>query len=168
MIFSGLEKIPNDRICCALAGLPKGKFSQLHQAFAEALVELQREAYERGDRQRQPGGGQVGNLATTEHKLFFLLFYLKNYPTLDVLGYQFGFNASHACRHLQALYPVLERALARLDVLPKRAFPSLEEFRQPLEKHQNLLIDATERPRQRPSCDETQRAHYSGKKNAIP
>lgn len=168
MIFTGLDNIPNDRVCCALTGLSKGKFSQLHQAFAKALVERQQEAYEKGDRQRRPGGGQVGNLATTEHKLFFLLFYLKTYPTLDVLGYQFGFNASHACRHLQALYPILECALSRLNTLPKRAFPSPEEFRQHLENHQNLLIDATERPRQRPSRDEAQQAHYSGKKNAIP
>lgn len=118
MIFTGLDSIPNDRVCSALMGLSKAKFIQLHQAFAAALGELQQEAYAQGYRQRHAGGGQVGNLATTEHKLFFLLFYLKTYPTLDVLGYQFGFNASHACRHLQALYPVLERALSRLDVLP--------------------------------------------------
>ena len=34
-------------------------------------------------------------LRTAENKLFFILFYLKNYPTFDVLGFIFDLNPSN-------------------------------------------------------------------------
>ena len=41
--------------------------------------------------------GKKGKLPTAHEKLTFLLYYLKVYPTFDVLGTQFGLNRSKAC-----------------------------------------------------------------------
>jgi len=46
--------------------------------------------------------------------LFFVLFYLKTYPTFDVLGFHFGLSARHAHDHVEFLMRILERALANL------------------------------------------------------
>ena len=106
-------------------------------------------------------------LKTMELKLFFILYYLKVYPTYDVLGFQFGLDRSKACTNMHALWPVLERTLETLKVLPARAFSSVDELRAAFGEVQDLLIDATEREHRRPQDDNDQREKYSGKKNAI-
>ena len=40
----------------------------------------------RSDRQRNPGGGGKYRLDRVETKLFFILLYVKCYPTFDVAG----------------------------------------------------------------------------------
>lgn len=39
--------------------------------------------------ENQPGGGRKGKLPSMRDKLLFLLYYLKVYPTFDVMGVQF-------------------------------------------------------------------------------
>jgi hypothetical protein len=41
-------------------------------------------------RQRQPGGGRKGCLASGQPKLFFILLYYEAYSTQDVMGLLFG------------------------------------------------------------------------------
>ncbi len=125
-----------------------------------------RKGFEAGKRQRKPGGGQKGKLPTAHEKLVFLLYYLKVYPTFDVLGAQFGMNRSKACENLHRLLPVLYEALENLGVMPKREFKTVEEFRAACEWIDDLLIDATERPHCRPSDADEQKELYSGKKTA--
>jgi len=79
-------------------------------------------------------------------KLLFLLYYLKVYPTFDVLGTQFGMNRSKACENIHSLFPVLCNALSNLGVLPYREFKTVEEFRTACQGIKKILIDATERP----------------------
>ncbi len=59
---------------------------------------------------------------------------------------------------------ILRMTLAQTGDLPKRVYESVEQFKQDMEKHESLLLDATEQVRQRPSNEEDQRADYSGKK----
>lgn len=90
MIFKSIEEIGNDRICKALTGLTKDEFKELLNAFELSYQAVQKEQYEerlksRPQRSsRMPTGGPQGYLSTLEHKLFFVLYYLKNYPTYDV------------------------------------------------------------------------------------
>jgi hypothetical protein len=76
-----------------LTGLPEEKFSILEAAFALALADEKERKYQEGltvgKRKRKPGGGQKGKLPTAYEKLVFLLYYLKAYPTFNVLGTQF-------------------------------------------------------------------------------
>lgn len=165
-----LEKIRDERQLKALTGLSSEKFSVLAEAFANVYQAEQQQAYERGLKQRRPGGGQKGKLPSAEAKLVFVLYYFKNYPTFDVLGTHFDMARSKACENVHRLTPLLHKTLASLNVLPERTFASAEAFRASLAKVEleQLLVNVTERFCQRPGDNEKQREHYSGKKSVTP
>lgn len=161
-------EIKNDRQLRALTGIPTEKWEALENAFGIALQEEKEHVYNeqlaQGKRKRKPGAGQKGKLPTIYDKLIFLLYYLKVYPTFDVLGSQFGMNRSKACKNVHILFPVLCKALSILGVLPYREFKTVEEFRSACQGIETILIDVTERPHCRPSNNEEQKELYSGKK----
>jgi len=165
-----VEDIHDERQFKALTGVSPKEFQQLLPVFTTSYQEMHQERYVsiQASRQRQPGAGQKGKLPTMSLKLLFILYYWKVYPTYDVLGCQFGLDRSKACTNVQALWPVLERTLKTLGVLPARSFSSVEELHAACGEIRELLIDATEREQNRPQDDEKQRDTYSGKKNAIP
>ncbi len=162
--------LDNDRQIRALLGLDKDKFLELLEAFRKIFEQQQQEEYEKGkeegSRQRKPGGGRKGKLPTYTDKLFFVLFYLKNYPTFDVLGATFNMDRSKACENLHKLLPILQKTLKHLGVLPDREYGSAEELRKAMEEVGQILIDATERAHNRPTDNEKQKEFYSGKKKA--
>lgn len=166
-----IPEIRDDRQMRALTGTPTEKISTLEAAFALELEAEKERAYQagfaQGKRQRKPGAGQKGKLRTVYDKLIFLLYYLKVYPTFDVLGTHFGLSRSKACENIHALLPILWQALNNLGVAPHREFNTVEEFRAACAWVDELLIDATERPHSRPADDEKQKELYSGKKNVI-
>lgn len=163
-----MPEVRDDRQLRALTGVSTEKLAILEDAFALALDDEKerkyREGLANGTRQRKPGGGRKGNLPTTYEKLVFLLYYLKVYPTFDVLAAQFGTSRSKACENVHAMLPILYIALQNLGVMPHRAFKSVEEFRAACDWIDDLLIDVTERPHSRPTDDAKQRELYSGKK----
>jgi hypothetical protein len=163
---ASIEAIRNDRQFKALTGMARTEFERFLPTFAEAYEDLRQEAYEaqRDTRQRKPGGGPKGKLPDMSQKLFFILYYWKVYPCYDVLGFQFDMDGSKACTNVHALWPVLKRALAKSEVLPKREFASVEELRAAFADIADLFIDATERPHVRPQDEEEQRKKFSGKK----
>ena len=162
--------LDNDRQLRALLGLNKEKFLELLEAFKEIFEQGQQEEYERGkkegSRRRKPGGGRKGKLPTYVDKLFFILFYLKSYPTFDVLAATFGMSRSKACEHVHRLLPILKATLKHLGMLPDREFASPEELQKAMEEVGQVLIDATERLHNRPKDNEEQKEYYSGKKKA--
>ena len=102
---------------------------QAHKRSQENLEEEKDQAH----RQRRPGGGRKGALSTPELKLFFLLFYLKTYPTFDVLGSLFDLSPPKANEQVKKLLPVLKEAEKRLQVLPHRHFkPTPSKTVQPI------------------------------------
>ena len=164
-MLKDLDKI-DERQFKALTGLTREAFYGLLTFFTESYHEIKLEQYEQNkdQRQRQPGGGQKGRLNTMEKKLFFILYYLKVYPTFDVSGDRFNLDRSKACTNVHNLLPVLLRALDKAEALPARQFETFEEMQAAFADIAALLIDATERPRQRPQDAQAQRQHYSGKK----
>lgn len=160
MIFSRLDDIVNDRVCKALTGLTKDQFKHLLQAFESTY----RDHYG-GPPADAPSPTFPGYLPSFEHRLFFVLYYLKNYPTYDVLGYLFGFSGGHAFDHLEALLPILQASLAQLKALPERAVKTIEALDKLLEKQPTIAIDGTERATLRPQDKVQQEQRYSGKKN---
>ena len=117
-------------------------------------------------RKRLVQAGRPGSLAASEDKLLFVLVYLKTYPLQVVLGELFGMGASQANYWLQRLLPVLQAALDDLGVLPEREGHRLATLRCPFAELRTLIIDGTERRRQRPRNPEKQALFYSGKKKA--
>jgi len=144
----------------ALTGVSRAEFEQLEQRFTTVVGE------HRGKRhyKRRPGAGRKHTLRTLPAKLFFLLFYLKCYPTFDVAGILFEVDRSRACRWVGDWLPLLEAVLGRAAVLPARQIRSVEEFLQRFPEVHALFLDGTERPTQRPQKARRQRARYSGKK----
>jgi len=96
--------------------------------------------------------------------MLFVLVYLKTYPLQVVLGQLFGISTSQANYWLHHLLPVLRSALDDLGVLPERDGGRLGS--RPIEPKGpgTVIIDGTERRRQRPKKAEKQALHYSGKK----
>ncbi len=149
----------------ALTGLTRKEFVALHQAFrtAYATVCPGDKTADGSVRKRQAGGGRKGQLNTTEQKLLFSLVYQKTYPLQALLGEVFGLSQSRANRWIHRLLPILQQALDALGVLPTRE-PG--HFARQERRHQEageLIIDGTDRRRQRPKNQAKQALHYSGK-----
>lgn len=164
MIYEKFNQTTDDRIVASLIGMPKAKFTSLVKAFESAALEIDRERVQQGEIKQVKQGGPKGYIDSYEKKLFFLLYYLKTYPTFDVLGFHFGFSGGHAHAHVDRLLPVLGRALTHLQHLPERQPTSASEFCKLLEKYKNIAIDGVECPCVRPQDDTAQEEHYSGKK----
>jgi Helix-turn-helix of DDE superfamily endonuclease/DDE superfamily endonuclease len=152
----------------ALTGFTLTEFQRLLPAFEAAYARAhpvgRTAAGQR--RRRWPGGGRRSALPRSADKLLFLLLYLKTYPLLVVLGQLFGLSTSQAHYWVHHLLPLLRAALDDLGVLPERDGRQLG--RRPLApgESRRLIIDGTERRRQRPKQAEKQARHYSGKKKA--
>lgn len=117
-------------------------------------------------RQRQSGAGAKGTLRNVEDKLLFILVYEKTYPLQTMLGLQFGMSQAQANYWIHQLLPILKQSLAELGLVPERDPKKVSKAAISGETSSNLLLDGTERRRQRPKDAEKQTVHYSGKKKA--
>ena len=152
----------NKRLTQALIGVSREEFNSLLPVFEQCAIEdkrLRSKAEERGF-----GGGSKGKLQTIEHKLFFILMYMKTYPTFDFLGFVFSMHRSKAHQNTTKLLGSLEKALGRKIVLPKKKITSMEEFLEKFPEAKDLFVDGVERPIQRPKNKKKQNKLYSGKK----
>lgn len=145
----------------ALTGLSYDEFTSLVPSFGQTIIGLK---MEEPNRQRKVGGGQKGKLKTTEQKLFFILFYLKTYPTFDVLACFFDRGRGRSCESVHFFTRALEKALGRKLVLPKRKISSMEEFMEAFPEVKDVFIDGTERRVEKPKKKKRQNKLYSGKK----
>lgn len=164
--FMTLDDKKHDRMIKSVVGMDRAKFNKLAEAFTAACQAIQQERLLNGEIKQVPSGGPKGCLDTPEKQLFFVLYYLKTYPTFDVLGFHFGFSSGHAHDHVERLLPVLARSLSDLGVLPARMPGTPEEFAQLIEKYDDIAIDGLECPCARPQDKALRDARYSGKKNA--
>lgn len=166
MTFTELQ---NDRRkFLALTGLTLREFQQLLPAFEQAYERLYREDQTLAGRPRQrfPGGGRKGALYAPEQKLLFLLVYLKTYPLQALLGELFELSQPRVNYWLHRLLPLLHEALGAVGVLPERDGRRFARSEAACGEGPRLIIDGTERRRQRPKNPEKQAAHYTGKKKA--
>ena len=150
----------NNRMMKSLTGLSVKEFMILSDDFERMLYEQRATKA----RKRKVGAGRKGTLKDAQSKLFYILFYLKTYPTYDLAGFIFGVDRSQCFHWTANLMPLLKKALGHHVVLPKRQIRSLEEFIFLFPEVKDLFIDATERRTQRPQKAKIQRKRYSGKK----
>lgn len=159
-----IQKLSRDpRAMKALTGSSYQEFTDLLPTFEKAYIDNQRQ---KPNRQRKVGGGKKGKLPTMESKLFFILFYLKAYPTFDVLGFMTDRDRGKCCRSVHILLTVLKKALGREIVLPERKIRTVEEFLEKFPEAKDIFFDGTERRIQRPKNKKRQNKLYSGKKKA--
>lgn len=157
----------SNRVLKSLTGLNIEKFKELAIYFEILLSEESAKKAKSVKRQRAVGAGNKHTLQTAEDKLFYILFYTKVYPTFDMAGFIFNVNRSQSNRWFHTLLPLLEKALDRRLVLPKRKIQNMEEFLKFFPDIQDVFVDATERRVQRPKNNKKQKRLYSGKKKLI-
>lgn len=156
----------NRRKLLALTGLTPKEFQVLSPAFQRAYQRLYPPTKTQAGtrRQRKAGGGRKSVLDAPEQKLLFALVYLKAYPLQVLVGEVFALSQSRANYWIHHLLPALQQALKDLGVRPERnprQFARRERTRgEPLD----LIIDGTERRRQRPKNKVKRDELYSGHK----
>lgn len=152
----------------AATGLKIEEFTHLLPAFESAYYTLYPadQTAEGKTRQRQPGGGTKGTLRKFEDKLLFILVYQKTYPLQTMHDLQFGLSQPQTHYWIHRLLPVLQRALADLKMAPERDGEAVASSELVNEHAPDLLMDGSERRRQRPQDATKQQAHSSGKKKA--
>jgi hypothetical protein len=157
----------NNRILKSLTGLSRSKFEALVPYFNKIIQEEEDKKIKNDkNRQRASGAGTKHTLNDLEAKLFFILFYLKVYPTFDLMGFIYDVDRSQTNRWVYTFLPILEKALCRKQILPKRKVSDMSELFSLFPEMQDVFIDGTERRTQRPSKDKKQKSYYSGKKKA--
>ena len=156
----------NRRRFLALTGLTPKEFALLLPPFQRAYArQFPSDQTRQGtQRQRKHGAGRQGALDSPEQKLLFALVYLKTYPLQEVLGALFDLSQSRSNRWIHVLLPVLQRTLKALGVRPERNPSNFARHERQRGEPLDLIIDGTDRRRQRPKNAEKQALHYSGKK----
>jgi hypothetical protein len=164
--YQTLKKHPKDFL--SVTGLTLEEFTGLCQAFAEVYAAAY-PAECRMDGQarlRRAGAGRKPHLVTAEDKLLFILAYHKQYALQTFHALQFGMSQGRANEWIHRLSPLLQRTLEQIGMAPVRAGEQVADSPLAHEGSPDLLIDGTERRRQRPGADTAQRTHYSGKKKS--
>ena len=151
----------DERATRALFGLGKEKLDGLGRDMGRLWG---RELGKRKGRKRRVGGGRRGQIPGGRQKAAFVLFYLKVYPSFDVLSAVSGINRGECCRWVHKLMPILEEALGHRLMLPKRKIRSVEEFYAAFPQAREVILDGMERQRQRPGKKSGDRKHFSGKR----
>ena len=137
-----LDEVENERSLKALTGLAHHEFDKLREEFVSCLKKDPPQRTEKSVKchQRNPGGGRKSALGSPENQLFFILFYLKSYPTFDVLAFTFKISLTGAAESVHRLMPVLTRAQKNLQVKPKRPSDDPKEIIQLIERNDKIII----------------------------
>jgi hypothetical protein len=157
------KALSSNRLMKSLTGLSIVEFNELCKLFSEELYISKKI---RPGRTRAVGGGRKGCLSNDTHKLFYILFYFKVYPTFDMASFVFKVHRSRAHEWVQRLQPILEKCLGKAMVLPKRQISKPEELYLLLPEGKDLFIDGVERKALRAKKSKTATNRYSGKKKS--
>lgn len=163
--YNELKHKPRELL--AATGLKQDEIETLLSAFGEAYqAQYPAQQTMTGQaRQRRQGAGNKGKLRHLEDKLLFILIYEKTYPLQTMLGLQFGISQGRVNEWIHRLTPILQQALTSLGMTPARDGQAVHSSQLAIQDGADLVIDGTERRRQRPQEAQAQRDHYSGKKS---
>ncbi|NJR56006.1 MAG: IS5/IS1182 family transposase, partial [Acaryochloris sp. CRU_2_0] len=144
-------------------GIEYDQFLQLLEQAELKHNEQKAELERHKSRVNAQGGGRKPLLSVAE-EVCLCLFYLRHYPTFEVLGLQFGVSNSEA-------NDTVHYGLAILRVLlPASLLEQVESHRSDYAIVQEwltqfqLIVDSFEQARERPRDNDEQRSYFSGKK----
>lgn len=153
-------------------GLTVEQFGLLRQRLQPVWEEAEKERLVREDRKRGIGGGRKYHLVTMEDKLLVLVMFYKTYVVYDMLALLFGFDSSNISRLITKLTPLFEQAADPLLVgavkniqKGRKKIKNWDEFAKAFPEMMEIIIDATEQKRKRPTNKKKQKNVYSGKKH---
>lgn len=150
-----------------LIGLGASAFWELWQRVEELDKEARTQRAKQPERQRQAGGGAKKS-ANVISRLLVCLLYLRQHWTMQALAEMLGCSEATVWNYIHEMLPYMRQALpASLLEQWQQECSSLE--RSDLEAwlaelpDGALLVDSWEQPIPRPSDNEVQKQHYSGK-----
>lgn len=166
--YATLKKSP--RRFLSMTSLTVPEFEALLPIFTEESAKMHSLTHTRAGkpRRRKAGGGNKPRLATPADQLLFILIYQKTYPLQTAHGLQFDLSQAQANEWIHRLLPILDRSFVRLKQMPERDGAAFATSGVTPGVPTDLIIDGTERRRQRPKNPEKQREAYSGKKRPTP
>ena len=141
----------NEKLLCTLLGLFKQSYLEIYsQPLQNRLVK----------------NNTVYCIQSEEELLLFTLFSLKSGLTYDALGVMVGMDGSNAHKNQRTGVSVLAHTLQKAGCELRREFSEPNDFigfftENSIDK---IIIDCTEQMIQRPSGNDIQREHFSGKK----
>ena len=154
----------DDRTTRSMIWITKEEFKLLEPTFA--LVDKENEIKRRRTKERIYGW-RKSILETSEHRLFFILYYLKVYPTYDEWWVAWWTARCVIWDWICKYFPILQESLKRLWVIPPETKEDFQErFWNSYEK-KYIFIDWSERNVSRSTNYSKQKKFYSGKKNNI-
>lgn len=146
-----------------MLGITNNQFENL---LAQAEIHhkrIQSEIERNQVRINQKGGGRKPKLEINV-EICLCLFYLRQMPTFEVLGLQFGISKTEANDTFHYWLTILR------DILPASLLEQVEKHESDkaialeLLKEFQLIVDRMEQPRERPSNNQEQKEYFSGKK----
>jgi len=171
--LENLEKqIRDERQLKALIWLWKEEFRLLEELYEELDKQEKEEAYKKrkelNPKSRRSSGWNPSKLNSYKKKVFFSLYYLKTYPTYDVMWFSFWMDRSTVCVNLHLILPTLKLLFKELWIAPKREINTIEDLKEAFNWNvADLIADWMERRYFRSKDYEKQKNDYSGKKNVI-
>jgi len=146
-----------------LTGITVAVFDQLLPQLRPAYAAQRRQRLDRPDRRRAFGGGDDFDL-DPDDQFLLTIFWLRHYPTQEVLGYLFGVSDSTAKRAIDRCLPLLEAAGKDTMRMPDPGRGRRKDLATLLKDTPDVavLIDTFEQAVQRPR--KRQKRFYSGKK----
>jgi len=159
LTYEELKNKPRELL--AATGLKQDEVEGLLKGVADAYQERYpaQQTMTGQARQRRQGGGNKGKLSRMEDKLLFILVYQKTYPLQTMLGLQFGISQGRVNEWIHRLTPILQQALTNLGMTPERDGRAVQSSALALEGGADLVMDGTERRRQRPQNATAQKEH---------
>ena len=148
------------------------EFNLLEELYGEIDKERAEKAYEerkkKNPKARRSSVWNPSKLDSYKKKVFFSLYYLKTYPTYDVMWFSFWMDRSTVCVNLHLMLPILKLLFNELWIAPKREINTIEDLKEAFNWNVlDLIADWTERRYFRNKDNEKQKENYSGKKNVI-
>jgi len=171
--LENLEKqIRDERQLKALIWLWNEEFRLLEELYWELDKQEKEDAYKKrkelNPKSRRSSGWNPSKLDSYKKKLFFSLYYLKTYPTYDVMWFSFWMDRSTVCVNINLILPTLKLLFKELWIAPRREINTVEDLKEAFSWNiTDLIADWTERRYFRNKDYEKQKENYSGKKNVI-
>lgn len=114
-------------------------------------------------RERISYNRKTSKIPQIEDKLLFILSYLKNNPLQEYHGATYDMTQPQCNEWVHLLSDILVKTLKTLGDLPDRNHLRVQYI---ASQSENILLDGTERPIERPQDSDRQKSCYSGKKNS--
>lgn len=160
-IWEAIENNPKE--IKRLLGIDQEQLQQLI-SHAELLHQQKQEEIEQKKvRVNQKGGGKKPRLSP-KNQIILTLIYLRNSPTFQLLGLQFGVSETTANDIFHYWLPIISEALPPSLLEQVKKFEGDSEWLQELLSELQLIVDTSEQVRERPRLYQEQKSFYSGKK----